>query len=145
MEKVKLQKLSLGSFLKLNCWGAFVFGLLIGGIGLVFSIVSPAAVNYEWQNITFSGWKAGILVFVTFPILWSLVFWIFAVFNGIGLKVYLFILRGIKVKAKFKVIEEKAAPVKVEPVAVEQPIEEPKIEEIVIEEPQETKSKKTKK
>ena len=107
MDKVKLQKLGFGSYIKINAIGGFWTGLIFGLIGFGLTLLGFDASSVSVGGYNFSGTMGGILALVITPPLMALILAILSIFFGIGLKLHLFILRGIKVKAKFKELETK--------------------------------------
>ena len=107
MQKVKLQKLGLGSYIKINAIAAAWIGLISGAIALALELCNIHVASVTVLNYSFSGLTAGIMALVIMPFAMALTFSIMSLFFGLGLKLHLFIIRGIKVKAKFKVLEDK--------------------------------------
>jgi len=121
MEKIKLAKLSLGSFIKMNFIGGLFFGIFVDlfmWILVLAGLGDSASVSLGTTIVT--GASAAIIGIVIAPLVSGLIWVFLSLFTGVGLKIFMFIFRGLTIKGKIKDIGKKENKSEV----FEKPIEE---------------------
>jgi len=102
MENIKIEKISLLTYLKLNFIGAFGFGIIIGLIGFVMSLINPGSVNLTVGYETITGIAAGAGGIIAFPVILGVIYTFFSLFFYLGILLYLYLRKTIEVKVKIQ-------------------------------------------
>jgi len=100
MEIIKLEKIGLGSYLKMTFIGGFTIGLIIGIFGFILSLFNPNAVTLTIGYESITGVAAGAGGIVAFPVIISIIFSFFSLFIYLGLLIYLKFRKTIDIKIK---------------------------------------------
>ncbi len=110
MQKYKLRKIKFGSFVKLNVIGGMFFGVFVGIImAVAFFMGAEPAVNVDLFGWTpdLSGPIAAVAGFIICIVSGVFMGFFFALFNYLGLALYLLVFRSLKVNIKISEIADK--------------------------------------
>jgi len=99
MGSLKIQRISLWSYLKLAAVLGLCFGFSMGVINFVVSLISPERVliNFFGGATTITGLLAGLLGILLWPLFCAIVGIIFGIITYFPFKLFLKIAKGLKV------------------------------------------------
>ncbi len=98
MKILNLSKISFGSYLKINLIGSLGFGIVLGIMSLVTSIIDPNSTVLKIGGKTIEGIAAGFSSLLLVPIMFMIIFVIFTVFLYLGFILIMKFKNSIKIK-----------------------------------------------
>jgi len=98
MQKIILRRISFGSYIKITALIAFGMGLAFGLLFLIIALLG-GTVTMNGEVVDYgAGVRLGLFAVFIFPLAWSFVMGIFSILTFPVARLFLKLIRGIKIK-----------------------------------------------
>lgn len=103
--RVNVKKIRFSSYIKLFVLAALPFGLIMGIIGFLFSLIGGDA-KANLGSVTLTGIPAGIVLIIMFPIIYGFFALIFSLLSYLPFKFMLIKLNGFILDGEFEIRDD---------------------------------------